>query len=34
MSEEQRYNNLNTDSKHLMNIIKMTAYRSETALAK
>lgn len=33
MPEEQRYTKLNTESKHLMNIIKMIAYRSETALA-
>lgn len=33
MPQEYRYNKLNTESKHLMNIIKMIAYRSETALA-
>lgn len=33
MPEGQRYNKLNTESKHLMNIIKIIAYRSETALA-
>lgn len=33
MPQEYRYNKLDTESKHLMNIIKMIAYRSETALA-
>ena len=33
MPQQQRYTKLNTESKHLMNIIKMIAYRSETALA-
>jgi len=33
MPREYRYNKLGTESKHLMNIIKMIAYRSETALA-
>jgi hypothetical protein len=33
MPQGQRYNKLNTESKHLMNIIKMIVYRSETALA-
>lgn len=33
MPQEYRYTKLNTESKHLMNIIKMIAYRSETALA-
>jgi hypothetical protein len=33
MPEGQRYDKLNTESKHLMNIVKMIVYRSETALA-
>lgn len=33
MPENQRYNKLKTESKHLQNIIKMICYRSETAFA-
>lgn len=33
MTEEERYNKLNVESKLLMNIIKMICYRAETAVA-
>jgi hypothetical protein len=33
MPENQRYNKLKTESKHLQNIIKIICYRAETALA-
>lgn len=33
MSPENRYTKLDQESKHLMNIVKMICYRSETALA-
>ena len=31
--DEDRYNKLNTESKHFLNVIKMICYRSETSLA-
>jgi hypothetical protein len=33
MPENERYNKLKTESKHLQNIIKMICYRAETAFA-
>ncbi|MFW5781448.1 MAG: putative transposase [Bacteroidota bacterium] len=33
MAEDQRYNKLKTESRHLQNIIKMICYRAETAMA-
>jgi hypothetical protein len=33
MPEDERYNKLKTESKHLQNIIKMICYRAETAFA-
>lgn len=33
MAEEQRYNKLKTEGRHLQNIIKMICYRAETAMA-
>ena len=33
MPEDQRYNKLKTESRHLQNIIKMICYRAETAMA-
>ena len=33
MTEDQRYNKLKTESRHLQNIIKMICYRAETSMA-
>jgi hypothetical protein len=33
MPEQKRYNQLNTESKKLLNVIRMIAYRAETAMA-
>jgi hypothetical protein len=33
MNEDQRYNKLKTESRHLQNIIKMICYRAETSMA-
>lgn len=33
MNEDQRYNKLKTEGRHLQNIIKMICYRAETAMA-